>query len=615
MIHGEGDTYIKPEMAKALFERARGPKELWIVPKAKHNQALSVAGDEYHRARRRVLRRQPRSGPVLPSSWYARPTRPLELAPRRSLGGLCIVLHVPQALPARPLRAAHLVPGPPQAAAVRGRVREPRSRPDSTSPRHPPQADRHRVRPRPRLRRRSRSSPTTASNVPIAPYEYVAPYIERVQKGETNALLADRARADVRADERHHRQPQAHPRHRRLPRRLPPRLEHVGHEDVPRPPRRGSIAMRPIVQMVGDPEEFRTEAGIPCGNLSGYTAMVQKRLIRRMYAVPYVTGKDQGRAGPLLRRPAVLARPQRVAVHGREPEHAGAVRPHARRREGTRCSATSATARSAPTSTSRRTSARGSRARARSDPRRARGTRQRSPRRPGRLYPTDVWPSEATVINTWTGGSMGPYLRQLPQYYGEPPLRDLGLLASEGRMTIPLADGTSSGVLDIWSHYFEFVPGRRDRLARSRRCSAPTNSQEGKSYYIIPTTALRPVPLPHLGPRARDRLLRPHAAGRVPRQGPPLRQPDRREAERVPRHAGDGRGRDARAASRSRRTASPRSGTTSSRTTASSSRSRTRATRRHCSASSRSSTGNSARRTSSTRRSARAAGSARCARC
>ena len=51
------------------------------------------------------------------------------------------------------------------------------------------------------------------------------------------------------------------------------------------------VAMRPIVQMVGDPEEFRTESGIPCGNLSGYTAMVQMRLIQWMYAVPYITGK------------------------------------------------------------------------------------------------------------------------------------------------------------------------------------------------------------------------------------------------------------------------------------------------------------------------------------
>jgi pimeloyl-ACP methyl ester carboxylesterase len=52
MIHGGGDTYIKPEMAQALFDLAREPKELWFVDGAKHNQALQVATDEY---RRRVL--------------------------------------------------------------------------------------------------------------------------------------------------------------------------------------------------------------------------------------------------------------------------------------------------------------------------------------------------------------------------------------------------------------------------------------------------------------------------------------------------------------------------------------------------------------------------------
>jgi pimeloyl-ACP methyl ester carboxylesterase len=52
MIHGEGDTYIKPPIARALFAKARPPKELWLVPSAKHNQALQTAGDEY---RRRVL--------------------------------------------------------------------------------------------------------------------------------------------------------------------------------------------------------------------------------------------------------------------------------------------------------------------------------------------------------------------------------------------------------------------------------------------------------------------------------------------------------------------------------------------------------------------------------
>jgi hypothetical protein len=39
-------------MARRLFDRARGPKEYWLVEGAKHNQALQVAGEEY---RRRVL--------------------------------------------------------------------------------------------------------------------------------------------------------------------------------------------------------------------------------------------------------------------------------------------------------------------------------------------------------------------------------------------------------------------------------------------------------------------------------------------------------------------------------------------------------------------------------
>lgn len=49
MIHGGGDTYVKPEMAEQLFELARGPKELWMVEGAKHNQALHLVHEEYQR--------------------------------------------------------------------------------------------------------------------------------------------------------------------------------------------------------------------------------------------------------------------------------------------------------------------------------------------------------------------------------------------------------------------------------------------------------------------------------------------------------------------------------------------------------------------------------------
>ncbi|MGL6073884.1 MAG: alpha/beta hydrolase [Fimbriiglobus sp.] len=50
MIHGEGDNYITSDMAKSLFARlGNSQSEFWSVPKAKHNQAVHVAGDEYIR--------------------------------------------------------------------------------------------------------------------------------------------------------------------------------------------------------------------------------------------------------------------------------------------------------------------------------------------------------------------------------------------------------------------------------------------------------------------------------------------------------------------------------------------------------------------------------------
>lgn len=49
MIHGEQDSYIKPEMARTVFELAGEPRSFWLVENAKHNQALHTAGEDYHR--------------------------------------------------------------------------------------------------------------------------------------------------------------------------------------------------------------------------------------------------------------------------------------------------------------------------------------------------------------------------------------------------------------------------------------------------------------------------------------------------------------------------------------------------------------------------------------
>jgi hypothetical protein len=103
------------------------------------------------------------------------------------------------------------------------------------------------------------------------------------------------------------------------------------------------------------------------------------------------------------------------------------------------------------------------------------------------LLPTGAWPTDKLLIGCWTGGSMGPYLRQLSQYYGDTPIRDLGLLASEGRMTIPLEDNTPSGVLDITSHFFEFIPEGEIDSTQPTVLQAH-EVEEGKAYYLVPTT-------------------------------------------------------------------------------------------------------------------------------
>jgi uncharacterized protein len=47
MIHGERDSYIPDEQAQYLYRLVTGPKSLWIVHGAKHNQGAIVAPEEY----------------------------------------------------------------------------------------------------------------------------------------------------------------------------------------------------------------------------------------------------------------------------------------------------------------------------------------------------------------------------------------------------------------------------------------------------------------------------------------------------------------------------------------------------------------------------------------
>jgi hypothetical protein len=119
-------------------------------------------------------------------------------------------------------------------------------------------------------------------------------------------------------------------------------------------------------------------------------------------------------------------------------------------------------------------------------PRRARQL-ERIVEQHGTLWPAKMWP-RLSVVAVWTGGSVGVYLPQVKELYGNVAVRDHGLSASEGRMSIPLADGSSSGILDYRHHYFEFIPV--DEYQKER----PTvlegyELEEGQDYYIVLTTS------------------------------------------------------------------------------------------------------------------------------
>ena len=74
----------------------------------------------------------------------------------------------------------------------------------------------------------------------------------------------------------------------------------------------------------------------------------------------------------------------------------------------------------------------------------------------GRLLPKDYWKQPA--ISCWLGGTAGYQSRYLQDYFGPSPCRDMGLVSSEGRHTVPLQDTDPWGVPSIESGFYEFIP-------------------------------------------------------------------------------------------------------------------------------------------------------------
>lgn len=245
------------------------------------------------------------------------------------------------------------------------------------------------------------------------------------------------------------------------------------------------VRPRHIVQITSDHDRFKTEAGTPCGNISGLVAQMQAKIVHSMYTIPSAIAKiDSSEAKMYTAVRLALADPEVAMITTANPSTLIQWHGFAKERaeelikdiqDGTLSVEIPNSVKNAlgPAISKRR-------------PARARAL-QKIMDSDGELTPQKCWPF-LTVLAVWTGGSAGSYLPRAKELYGDLYFRDHGLHASEGRMTIPFEAGESSGVLDYQTHYFEFIPAE-EYENEHRTILEAHELEEGQDYYLLLTTS------------------------------------------------------------------------------------------------------------------------------
>ncbi len=323
--------------------------------------------------------------------------------------------------------------------------------------------------------------------VPIGGYDRHEPYIDRVRNGDVGALFGQGTEVLMFA---------MTSGTTNRPKTIPVTPEALsdykegwtiwGIQAFDSHPEMMSEGLRPILQIASDWRESFSPAGIPCGAITGLTAHMQNRLVRTKYCMPAVASriKDiESKYYTALRfsiyrnlGTIIAANPSTILAIARlgDREKETLIRDLADGTIDGRWEIPAQIRHDLRAKTRRRH-------------KKVAQALECIANRTGRLLPKDYWPN-LQFLSNWMGGTMRAYLRGYPDYFGETPIRDVGLIASEGRMTIPIEDGTAAGVLDIRHHYFEFIPEDQGDLAEPETVEA-TDLIEGKNYFIVLTTA------------------------------------------------------------------------------------------------------------------------------
>jgi len=289
--------------------------------------------------------------------------------------------------------------------------------------------------------------------VPVGGYESLAPYLRDVFEGDTEALLPPGADVLLFAlTSGTTGEPKRIPITRRSLAFYRAGWNAFGCKLLNDHP---DAWLRKILQISSPMAESFSPTGVPCGSISGLLAATQQRIVRRMYAAP---ADLMGIRDPAAKYYSLLraAMPKDVGlISTANPSSVIKLllcaREHAESllrdlRDGT------ITPPGEPPPDLRRT------LRLRKHPRLVRRI-EAGLARDGELKAAHFW--DLSVLLHWTGGTLGLYLPQLRELTDNAPIRDIGLLASEGRFTIPMADETPSGLADMLGAFLEFIPAEQ----------------------------------------------------------------------------------------------------------------------------------------------------------
>ncbi len=104
----------------------------------------------------------------------------------------------------------------------------------------------------------------------------------------------------------------------------------------------------------------------------------------------------------------------------------------------------------------------------------------------GKLLPMYFWP-DLKLIECWKAGTMKLYLKELPRYFGDTPIRDIGCHSTEAHGSVPMSDEGGGGVLAISTNFYEFIP-KEDMEKSNKRVLLCDQLEDGKEYFLIVTT-------------------------------------------------------------------------------------------------------------------------------